>query len=232
MDDVLAVRSEDRLQAREGRVVGAHHGVEPPFLGFLRRARERRIDVERAGLGQIVADLRSGFRLRGRRVDHDEPGASDAEDAVLAVDDLLDLRRAGDAQDHHVGRLGELCIALRFLRPGGENVLCSLTIAVHTDRQRETLGDEILRHAVTHQTKADEADARFVGLHVAILRNVTRARCRREGRCEATRQFYRAACRPRRRAPLRSFSRRRSGWIAAGSRASVRTRSARCRSPR
>ena len=43
-----------------------------------------------------------------------------------------------------------------------------LAVAVHAQRQRKALGDQVLRDAVAHQADADEADPRFA--HVATLR--------------------------------------------------------------
>ena len=61
--------------------------------------------------------------------------------------------------------LRELGVGPRLARARGENVLRRLAVAMHAHRQRKALVDQILRHAVTHQSKADESDARFVGAH-------------------------------------------------------------------
>ncbi len=166
VDHVLAVGREDGLQPCEGRLIGTDHRVEAPFLGFLRRARQRRVDVERSLGREIAANLRRRRGLGGRGVDHDETFTRGAENAVFAVDDLLDLRRPRHAQDHDIRRAGELGVGLRFARSGREDVLRRLPVAVHAHRQRKALGHEILRHAVAHQPKADEPDARLVAAHV------------------------------------------------------------------
>ena len=53
-------------------------------------------------VAQHVAHARRRRRLAGRRIDDDQPVRAAARDAVGAEHDLLDLRRAGHAQDHDV----------------------------------------------------------------------------------------------------------------------------------
>ena len=55
-------------------------------------------------------------RLGGRGVDHDQAGARRGEQAVGAVDDLLDLRRAGDAEEDDVGAARDRRRGCRLLR--------------------------------------------------------------------------------------------------------------------
>ena len=162
VDDVLAERGEHRLQFRERRVVGADHDVELAQLRLDRRARERRVDEAHALRGERLAHLRGRRRLARRRVDDDEPLARHAGDAVLAVDDLLDLRRAGHAQEHDVGVARDVGVGLHFLGARREQVLERLAVAVDAHRQRKALGDEVLRDAVAHEADADESDARLV----------------------------------------------------------------------
>ena len=161
VDDVLAERLQHRLQVRERRVVGADHDVEPALLGLHRRARERRVDEAHALRGEVVAHLRRRRGLARRRVDDDHPAARHRRDALGPVDDLLDLRRPGDAQEHDVGVARHVRVGLSLLRPGGQQVLERLAVAVGAHRERKALGDEVLRDAVAHQADADEADAWF-----------------------------------------------------------------------
>ena len=119
------------LQLRERRVVGADHDVEPALLRLDRRARERRVDEPHALRRERLAHLGGGRRLARRRVDDDRgPGARDARDAVLADDDLLDLRRAGDAQEHDVGVARDVGVGRHLLRARREQVLERLAVAV------------------------------------------------------------------------------------------------------
>ena len=74
---------------------------------------------ERASASRIFVVVAGS---RGRRVDDDQPGARGAGDAVLAMDDLLDLRRAGDAEEHDVGSARDVRVGRDFLRAGSEQV--------------------------------------------------------------------------------------------------------------
>ncbi len=47
-----------------------------------------------------------------------------------------------------------------------QDILRRLAILVDAHRQRKSLGDEVLCHAVAHQAEADKADARLVIVHV------------------------------------------------------------------
>src|SRR5205823_12754698 len=123
--------------------VGADHRVKPPFLGLLRRARERRVDVERALWREIAADLGGRRRLGGRGIDDDEALARSAENAVLAIDDLLDLRRPGHAKDYDVRAFRQLRVGLRLAGTRCQDVLSRFAIPVHAYRQWKALGHEI-----------------------------------------------------------------------------------------
>ena len=98
-----------------------------------------------------------------------EPGLRDRRDAVLAVDDFLDLRRAGHAQEDDVVAASEVGVGRHFLGTRGEQVLERLAVAVRAHRERKALGDEVLGDAVAHEAEADESDA---GLSVHAFRCV------------------------------------------------------------
>src|SRR5258708_18571174 len=91
MAHVLAVGREGGLQPCEGRLIGTDHRVEAPLLGFLRRARQRRVDVERSFGREIAANLRRRRGLGGRGVDDDETLTRRAPNAAFALDHLLHL---------------------------------------------------------------------------------------------------------------------------------------------
>ena len=144
---------------REGRVVGADHHVELAGLGLDRRSRERRVDEGDAGRGARLAQARGRVGLAGRAVDDDEAAPRAGEQARRARHRRLDLRRAGDAQEDDLARRGELGGAAALLRAGGEQVGDALAVAVHGERERVALGEQVLRHAVAHQSRcADESD--------------------------------------------------------------------------
>ena len=85
------------------------------------------------------------------------------EQAVGARHRGLDLRRAGDAQEHDVAAAASAGRRRGLGRAGGQQVGHALAVAVHGERQRVALGEQVLRHAVAHQSRgADESDA----LHV------------------------------------------------------------------
>ena len=130
---------EDGLQRREHRLVRADHDVQPALLGLDRRARQRRIDEGDALLRERFARLRGRPRLRGRRVDDDQPVARGRHEPVGAEHDLLDLRRAGHAQEHDVGVARDVGIARDFLRARGQQILERLAVAVRAHRQRKPL---------------------------------------------------------------------------------------------
>ena len=161
VNDVLAERLQHGPERLERRLVGADHDVEPPLLGLDRRSGERRIDEADAGERERFAHLRRRGRLARRRVDDDEPDPRGGGDAVLAMDDLLDLRRARDAEDDDVRRPRHVRVGRDLLRACGEQVRERRAIAMRAHRQRKALRDEVLRDPVTHETEADEADARL-----------------------------------------------------------------------
>ena len=161
VEDVLAERLQHRLERREVGRLGADHGVQAPFLGLLGRARQRRIDVARCRGGEVGAEPLGRRRLGGRGVDHDQAVARAREQALRAVDDLLDLRRAGDAEEDDVGaaRAPRHCSSppARRRRAGRRGVMrLRLTLKV----SGIALGQQVLRHAVAHHADADESDPR------------------------------------------------------------------------
>ena len=100
------------------------------------------------------------------------PAARALEQAVLPVDDLFHLRRAGDAEEDDV--------ALRApaRRRSSLRVAPSLTRLSTGARLRwprtvsgKPLVDEVLGHAVAHQADADEADA-LRGAHAFLLHEI------------------------------------------------------------
>ena len=169
VEDVLAERLQHRLERLEVGGLGADHGVEAAFLGLLRRARQRRVDVARSLGGEVGADARRRRRLGGRRVDDDEAGARGLCQAAFAPDDVLDLRRARDADEDDVGRARDLDRARCLARAGRDQVGEALAVAVRLERQRIALGEQVLRHAVAHHADADEADP-WGGRHAVSLR--------------------------------------------------------------
>mgnify|MGYP003694353799 CR=1 FL=1 len=75
-------------------------------------------------------------------------------DAIGAEDDFLDLRRAGDAKEDDVGATREVGVGLHFLGALREQIFDRRAIAVRANRQRITLGDQVLRDAVAHEPDA------------------------------------------------------------------------------
>ena len=92
MEDVLAERLQHRPDAVQVGRLGADHDVEPALFGFPRRARHRGIDEAHPFGGEVAADAPGGLRFGGRGVDDDEVLARRRHQALVAVDDLLDLR--------------------------------------------------------------------------------------------------------------------------------------------
>ena len=97
--------------------------------------------------------------LGGGAVDHDQALVRAGHDAVLGEHAQLDLGGRRHAQDHHVARPGERGRALRLARAAAEQVLDRRPVAVREHAQRVAFLDDVLGHAVAHQTGADEADA-------------------------------------------------------------------------
>jgi hypothetical protein len=160
-------RLEHRLQRLEVLGLGAHHGVEPAFLGLLGRARQRRIDQLDALGREVVADARAGGRLGGGGVDHDQALAAAFEQAVLAVNNLFDLGRARDADEHDVAGLRAFGVGFGFLRAGGDQVGQVVAVAVDLEGQAEAFGQQVFGHAVAHHADADKSD--FGGHLVSVL---------------------------------------------------------------
>jgi hypothetical protein len=156
----LGDAAQQRLESREGRIVGADHHVQAPGLGIHRRARQRRIDVAHALRGAGFAQACGRVGLAGGGVHDHQPLVCAREQAVLAAEHGLDLRRAGHADEHDVARRGQLGGAGAFRRPGREQVGHAFAVAVDGDRQRMPLGEQVPGHAVAHQARgADESDA-------------------------------------------------------------------------
>jgi len=164
VDDVLAEGGEHGLQFREGRVVSADHDVELAKLRFDGSTGERCVDEAHALFRQRFAHLRGCRRFARRRVDHHETLVRHGRNAVLAVDDFLDLRRAGHAQDDDVGVARNIGIGLDFRGARCQKISEGCAVAIDPHRQRKALGDEILGDAVAHEADADEADAGLVHL--------------------------------------------------------------------
>ena len=159
VDDVLAVRREHRLQRLEVGRLGADHRVEPAFLGFLRRAGQRGVDEACAACREVGADARARCRFGGRRVDHVEARSRRGEQAVIGIDVLFHLRRAGDAEDHDIGTRRQFGARADLDRAGGEQILQVGAVAMRLEAECEALGEQVLRDAVAHHAEADESDA-------------------------------------------------------------------------
>ena len=164
VEDVLAERREHRLSAPRSRrrrrrpcvlsrPSSASFGVRASGASMKRRrpcaAKSARMRAVEAGSAVEVS-----ITIEARR-------APRPSRPSVAVDDLLDLRRAGDAENHDVGCLRASSRGVfDLVRAGGEQVLqvargCGCALK----REREALGQQVLRHAVAHHAEADESDA-------------------------------------------------------------------------
>ena len=124
---------------------------------------------------RAFAHLRRRRRLARRRVDDDQSLARAARDAVGAVDDFLDLRRAGHAQEHDVAAARELGVVATSFAPAASRSSSGLRLRCSAHRERIALGDEVLRDAVAHQPEADEADAWLCSMFMLLLRLIVMA---------------------------------------------------------
>jgi len=77
------------------------------------------------------------------------------------------LRRAGDAEEHDIGRANQRCDILRFLRAAFHEIVDGLPVAMAEHGERKAFFHDVLRHAMAHEADADEADA-FVGHRVLV----------------------------------------------------------------
>ena len=102
----------------------------------------RKVDVERHALG----------------VDQDLTAACGFEDPAFTVDQVLDLRRAGDAQEHDVRSADQASHVLGLLGATAHQILHRLTVAMSQHCQRESFLHQVLRYAVTHESRPDKAD--------------------------------------------------------------------------
>jgi hypothetical protein len=171
VEHVLGEGAQHRLEPGEHGGLGADHDVELAELGLGRRARERRVDEGHAGGGATLAQPRRRIGLAGRAVDDDQLAAAlrAREQALLAAHRDLDLRRAGDAEEDDFRRRRERRRRARLGRAGGEQVGDALAIAVHRERERVALAEQVFRHAVAHEARgADESDLR----HFVVSRSV------------------------------------------------------------
>jgi hypothetical protein len=79
----------------------------------------------------------------------------------------LDLRRAGDAEQDDGRGLRHFARRLHLARPALHDVLDRRPITVPHHRERITLLDDVLGHAMAHEAEPDEADA-FACHHVTL----------------------------------------------------------------
>jgi hypothetical protein len=158
MDDDFGERLEHRLQLRERAGIAAGHHDQAAFLGLLGRAHERRVGEAAAALGDRRRDFQSRGRLGGRAVGDDLAGRHALEQAVPAEDVVLDLRRAGDAQEYDVGPPREVGRRVGLAGAPLQQVLDGLPVSVAEDRQRIALLHDVLGDAVPHKADADESD--------------------------------------------------------------------------
>ncbi len=172
VDDAAGEGFEHRPGALDRLGVAADHHVERAFPGVLGGAAQRRVDqrdfLRRERLGE--APRRSGLEVEQSTI---EQRLSRRGEPVRPLNDRLDLRRTGDAEDDDVAGVGDRARGRRFLGAARLQVVDRLALAVGEDGQRPALLDDVLRHAVAHEPDADEADAFF---HVRFPR-ANLARC-------------------------------------------------------
>jgi len=88
------------FDARPHLGVAADHRGELPLCGLRRRAAERRIGIRHAERLQFSRERQGRVRIGGRTIDDDQIVVRAGRDAVRPMHQRLDLRRAGDAQEH------------------------------------------------------------------------------------------------------------------------------------
>ena len=109
--------------------------------------------------------MRGGVRFAGGAIDDHQTGFGVGQQTVRARHHGFHLRRAGDANQHHVTRGTQLGSV------GGQRGACVQqilhTVALFVDRDRELLafGQQIFCHAVPHEARC----ADVTNLHVCLL---------------------------------------------------------------
>jgi hypothetical protein len=147
MHDLLGPGFADRADALENATVRANHRGELTELRLGGCSAERSVAEVQADGSEPFRQSDRRDRVGGRAVDDDRAGLGAGGDAVRSVDYLLDLRRAGDAEEDDARLAGE------FLRRGGLRRTRRLelfdgpAIAVAHDGEGEALGENATRHA-------------------------------------------------------------------------------------
>ena len=160
MGDVLGEAGQHRAGGLQNVAATAHQQVEAPLGGLLRRAGHGRIEKARAGGLHRRSHAGRGRRQGGGAVDHQAAGAQALEHATGTGQHLLDLRRAGEDQDHDVRARGERAPVGEALRPVGHQVLRGLVAGVLEEAQGVALADQVGGYATAHVADAEHADAR------------------------------------------------------------------------
>ena len=114
--------------------VAAGHNDEAASSVSLGRADQRRIDEAAATCLHRLGDLQRRARLGGRTVGVNRT-ASDALEQAAGEDDLLPLRRAGDAEEDDVGSLVEVGGRLGLDGTAADQVLDWLAVTVAENGQ-------------------------------------------------------------------------------------------------
>jgi len=95
-------------------------------------------------------------RSRDRLSDISEHDSLDT--AIIRQSRGIDPRAQIGLDGESVRIAREVGVARRFLCTGGKEILRGRAIAMHAQRQRKALGNEVLRDPVAHQAHADETN--------------------------------------------------------------------------
>jgi hypothetical protein len=98
-------------------------------------------------------------------VDHDRPGSQVIDDTVGTEQDRLHLRRARDAQDHHLGVRREVRQRWDRMGAGRQQVVDRLVAGVLKEGERMAARGEGRGDAVTHDADADHPEPPIADAH-------------------------------------------------------------------
>ena len=120
--DRLAERLEERLRTGEVLLGAAGHDRQRRLAGADVAAAHRRVDpADAAARAHALGERARDHRRDRAHVDDERALARAGQQPVVAVEDLLHLRRVGEHEDDDAGLLGDLA----RVRGGGRVVRCS-----------------------------------------------------------------------------------------------------------
>ena len=154
--DVLAHQVEQRLDLGEIALRAADHDGQRRRLGADFAARDRRVDITAAFLGDLGGEFLGLDRRDRAHIDDDLARRQAVGDAAGIEQHALYIGRVGHHQDHDLGALGDLFQGVADGGAGFANIGRQPALAVH--EKLVAALDQVEGHRMPHDPEPDKTD--------------------------------------------------------------------------